>query len=313
MAGSLSARDVVEYLQSVQIWTDPREFQVQRAPGRHETFVVSNFEGARVWYVKQFPCSDQGRELFERECWAASSVAIPSLKPAVVDVPARVIVYPVGGTSLWDLLSSDRTVHESVAAATRHAVDEIHGVPAKLGVSLPAIVSRLQEGRSGAELSLGEQRILSILLGSAVARGAAIDCATSWCGSGTVHGDLKLNHLLVDGSSQVSVIDWELAGPGPRNWDRASLIASLLIQPMLGLSRWSGARAALVRSLVGEGESNPEDMAPQVALCLWQSATEWASGNDHFWDKLASLVQLGLNLVEDRSALQRLTASLGGG
>jgi hypothetical protein len=76
-----------------------------------------------------------------------------------------------------------------------------------------------------------------------------------WVATSLVHGDIKWEHcfktLAPDGTAELRVIDWELAGMGDPAWDVASALAELLLAAPPGASRASDAPGTIVPPVLG--------------------------------------------------------------
>ena len=310
MSGRLGAADVVDYLRAVGFARDDWLPHVRTGAGRHGTFVVSSPDGNPRWYLKQFEFSYSGSNLFEREVSVASRAPWPAIAPAFVDDVAQIVVYQHAGTSLWNALCSGSPVHETAIGQTREAVKQLEVMPSKLTERPPSVVAQLAHGASAGVPSLGQRRVLALLRESAIATSTAALCADGWRNQVTVHGDLKLEHVLISDAGEVGIIDWELAGAGQRGWDLASILQSLMIQPLLEIAPWTRTHALLFQELVEDAKPALAEVAPMVALRLWQAALEWASNYRKLPRQIAAITQLGLNLAESPSSFDVLCADL---
>lgn len=309
VTGSLGAADVLDYLRAVGL-IGACVSHVDRAAGRHRSYVVSRPDGSAVWYLKQFRSTYAELDLFEREKFAGSSGVRPALAPAFVDDTAQVVVYRAAGASLWRILYDAEPLSEIVVTRIREAIGRVPDVPSKPSSSLPVVLSRLAHRVPMGRASLAERRVLTALLESDTATRIAATCAGNWDPQVTVHGDLKLEHVLVSDADQVVIVDWELSGPGPPGWDRASILQSLLVQPLLDLAPWSRGHQLVMQALADDSEVSLADLAPMVALRLWQSAVEWASTYTTLPQKIVDMTQLGLNVAENPRSLSTVIARL---
>jgi hypothetical protein len=265
-------------------------------------------------YVKQFARSHAGHNSFARELKATSSGASPAIRPAFIDHSAQLIIYPSAGTSLWEMLTAnDQPNHPMPVTAISRAVTQVRAVRAKPGPMRPAILSQIADRHLVANASLAQRRVFAMLLEAEAATSVAKECLAAWRPDATVHGDLKLEHVVISPAEEVAIVDWELSGLGPDGWDRASLLASLIALGLLGLGRWSDTHATLLRQLLADATCAVEDLTPMVALRLWQFAVEWAAERDALPAGVGSLVQAGFNLVAGSASLSGLTADVGVG
>ena len=138
----------------------------------------------------------------------------------------------------------------------------------------------------------------------------------SWCASATVHGDLKLEHIvLADGdasaasNSDVWLVDWECARRGPSVWDFAGLVQSAISLAALGQLRWSENVTGFLRSSLADVPVESERFAQLVAMRLWQTALEHETYRDQLSRPAGELCQLALRVVEQPQRLVHLLAT----
>ena len=101
---------------------------------------------------------------------------------------------------------------------------------------------------------------------------------SAWAATLVVHGDLKLQNIIL-ATKSVCIIDWESVGLGPRYWDLAGLIQSLLLEALLEkkMSPWISREK---KHLISQIERATEQTKHGIAARLIQSAIEMSQGSD---------------------------------
>jgi Phosphotransferase enzyme family len=303
----LSAAAVPEYLASVGLLEAPANLVARESAGRNRNFVVEEPGEGQRWFVKQFRAGDAGLAAFAREREFAARPDAPAVTPALADEAARVLVYPGAGRPLSELLQGDAALPAGVPERLAGALENLRAQASGPG-QLPPIVGCLANPTGIAEPSLAERRLLTSLLEADEPAALAAACAEAWADGprSATHGDLKLEHVLVDERGEIRLVDWESVGAGPAEWDAAGLIQSALAQVVLGIADWSNRHAAIVRSVAGDARWRAADLAPFVALRLWQTAIEWAGGRALLPRRLGDLCQCGIALARDPEQLRRI-------
>jgi hypothetical protein len=309
--GQLQAADVLDYLHAVQVDAGDPPFQVRTAGGRNGSWTITGPDGSVRWLVKQFDLSVDGGQAFERERHAASGQVPPPVKATCIDEVSGVIVYPGAGVPILKLLQDDGPeLAVQVVEKIRKALHQVRAVKSSPFPVVPPIVSDLTDEDPLVRIAPAQKRILASLREERIARTLAITCLRDWTEEETVHGDLKLEHVLIGDHGEVRIVDWEFAGPGPPDWDRASLAQGLISQTVLGVGSWSASHARLLDGVFRDADLDFPEMAPLVTLRLWQAAVEWAANRITLPREIASLVQLGLNLAQSPRLLKELILDL---
>jgi Ser/Thr protein kinase RdoA (MazF antagonist) len=263
-AGALTAADVVH-----------AGVQVDDVGRSHPVYRVS-VGGQPRFYLKVFGPSrgaTDGRP--ERELavlrLAAEHPAVAALVPGEwrwdhdpSTGPRRVVATrAVAGVEAWTLdragAALDDAWRDLVAAlvpplaglhrATRHLARPGAAVPAGLEPAHPWAL-RLMDGDAAPELWASP--VLGALLREAAAAPvvAGVRAArAAWRPMALVHADLKHDNVLVDpATTQVHVVDWEMARIGDPAWDLAGLTARLLVAR--DAEPWSAADVAAAKHLL---------------------------------------------------------------
>lgn len=281
---------------------DPTQVSVRG--GRNTIFEVGPPGGPPKFVVKQFGPSDNELASFNREIQVARAAAPPAVEPISVDPDRRALIYPALGESLWRRLTERQQLPQHTPAAVSRALATLQNAslpPAEP----PPILQRLAHPTAG-RLDLAQRRVLTSLLaaGDAVDH-AALNVRREWSAhAGRIHGDLKLEHVLLATDGTIHLIDWELAGAGPPLWDRAGLIQSTLAHAILDGGSWSPSHRDLLMPLLSD--VNADVLAPFLATRLWQTALEWTSGRVRPSQQAATLCQLGLNFATDPATISAL-------
>jgi serine/threonine protein kinase len=110
-----------------------------------------------------------------------------------------------------------------------------------------------------------------------------------WVPEVLVHGDIKLQNLILE-SNAVKVIDWENASFGPKNWDRANLVGSVIAETLVDSDwkLWSIDNLGHVVSLLEQEDTN---FRLTVAVRLVQSSLESSAKTNQVSLGSANLMQ----------------------
>ncbi|MFJ3696080.1 phosphotransferase family protein [Streptomyces sp. NPDC090052] len=201
------------------------------------TYLVGN--GHRWWIVRRPPLGhvletahDMGREARVMSALATTAVPVPQVlavcgDPALIGAPFYVMEY-VPGTAYRDekelrALGADRTreiAHEMIdVLAGLHAVDpEAVGLG---GLGRPEGFLGRQLSRWTRQLEASRSRELT---GAEELRTALAARVPTESAARIVHGDFRLDNLLVDELGVRAVIDWEMATTGDPLTDLALLV-----------------------------------------------------------------------------------------
>jgi len=308
----LNLAEILGYLEAGGLLQDAAGLRVSRRGGRNNTYEIGDIERGPLWFLKQFGRSDTELALFQRERHFAMQAGWPVVSPAWSDDVYRVILYPAVGESLWQALGESEAGN-GLDADLASVLGEIASLPSQGDQSeLPPIAQRMLNPTAGT-LSPGQRRVVASL-GSA---GAPVEKALNlvleaWTSitATTVHGDLKLEHVLRGKDGTIWLVDWEQVGLGPSLWDQAGLLQSIIAHALLTSRGWTKAHADIAGSLI---EEEPLHLAHFVALRLWQTALEWTAGRLKPSIQTAAICQVGLSLVRDPSRLALLAQGGPGG
>lgn len=301
----LNLTEILGYLEAGGLLRDAAGLRVSRRGGRNNTYEIGDSERGPRWFLKQFGRSDTEFALFERERHFASHSRRPVVSPTWSDDVYRVILYPAVGESLWQALGNSGTA-DGLDADLAEVLSEIASLPSHGGQSdLPPIAQRMLNPTAGT-LAPAQRRVVA----SVASAGTPVEHALNlvleaWAENTatTVHGDLKLEHVLRDNDGAIWVVDWEQVGLGPREWDQAGLLQSIIAHALLTSRGWTKAHATLAGRLTYEG---PPHLAHFVAMRLWQTALEWTGGRLKPSVQTAAVCQVGLTLARDPSRLALL-------
>lgn len=171
------------------------------------------------------------RELHSYGRLAERGVARLAPEPLMVDddLPLLVLPFVEGPTASETLQETKPAVAVSFhrlgsdLARLHAAFADAPAEPADLPLALNLARPRLEDVE---ELSGGAVAALEVLHDQAGLVGALEALTHRWSGSTLIHGDLRLENLIV--GDRVLVVDWESLAPGPPEWDIGFLWASAL-------------------------------------------------------------------------------------
>jgi Ser/Thr protein kinase RdoA (MazF antagonist) len=196
--------------------------------------------------------------------------------------------------------------------------DARDGAPWVLAAHQPPPEALVNLSPAGAEA-------LGIVQASELIAAGLTRAAEAWTTESFIHGDLRADNVLVrvepDGSTDVRLVDWELARPGDPMWDVAALVQDLLLYWVSGLdpvgpdadlartvgtahvpwtvlqpavqALWRAYTTATTTSL------DPERLATLTAVRSLQSVLEMAERRVHLPAHGVLLLQLAENLLRD--------------
>lgn len=152
-------------------------------------------------------------------------------------------------------------------------------------------------------------------------RQAARAASRLWVATSLVHGDIKWEHCFKtrcpDGTTELHLIDWELAGMGDPAWDVASALAELLLAAPLGASRSSDAPGTSVPPVLGRFMHRYGKACGEVAgngafayraalftgLRMFQASLEHATADPADARSISDLVRWAEAIVADPESL----------
>jgi hypothetical protein len=145
-------------------------------------------------------------------------------------------------------------------------------LPEHLHLDKPGICTSWIKG--GAHLGIAENLVLAV----AQQRVALTNCmerfTASWTHETTIHGDLKLSNIRLQNST-FKIIDWETVGKGPKHWDSAGLIQSILLE-IVGnglLQSWAREQLDEIKMIL---EVADQPLIDALVVRMVQSALEAA-------------------------------------
>ncbi|MDQ8704053.1 phosphotransferase family protein [Streptomyces sp. LHD-70] len=201
------------------------------------TYLVG--DGRHQWIVRRPPLGhvletahDMGREARVMSALAPTAVPVPQVlavctDPGLIGAPFYVMEY-VPGTAFRD----ESELRELGAARTRKIAEEMIDVLADLHAVDPSAVGLGELGRPegflGRQVSRWSRQLDASrsreLAGAEELRAALAARVPTESAARIVHGDYRLDNLLVDESGVRAVIDWEMATIGDPLTDLALLV-----------------------------------------------------------------------------------------
>lgn len=302
----LCAATIPDYLDSVGLPKTSGRIFVTESAGRNRNYFVGDSASHPRWFIKQFRPGDAGYWAFCREREFVEKASPPAIAPVLADSDIRLLIYPAIGESLWKLLREGALIAADIPSRLLTALDDLRGRAMDNHRQLPPIVSCLIDPETATDLSLAQRRVLTSLLDADEPRRLATSYADAWDSGdqSTVHGDLKLEHVLIDKTGALFLVDWESIGSGPAQWDIASLLQAAISQVTLGIADWSIGHSTITKALA-KSQSLGE-LAPLVALRMWQSAIEWAGGCICLPRGIGAICQCGISLAREPQLLERI-------
>lgn len=317
------------------------------AVSRRNRNLLVTISASRGFFIKQVePATEAGVDSLRREVaffsdeWA-SAVRVHGHAPEPVwcdpDRPLMVLELLPAHQGLWDHYRSfapprfpvacykqlgqvlaafhNSSAVDSSTHPTREARDSAPWVLAAHQPPLEALVN----------LSPAGSEALRIIQASEVI-GAGLDrVARAWATECFIHGDLRADNILVradpDGSTDVRLVDWELARFGDPMWDVAALVQDLLlywvgglnprgpdddIARIVGTARvpWAVLQPAVqalwgVYTAAAATVPDAERLASMTAARVLQSVLEMAERRVHLPAHGVLLLQMAENLLVD--------------
>ena len=234
-------------------------FSCRSGQSRHNNFIINKEFDSHKYFIKQAFANKEktgslSREgyfyefVFANETYRELQKYLPGIKLFDEQNSILVLEYSTGYNNLYDWLLNEQQLSnlEIIARELAAALFSFHSIPYKelkgldetgfLNQPEPWILKlpemKMAEGinaRSEAERK-GLQLIFTIpgfieLIEEAV---------SLWEASGLIHGDGKLNNILVgnkendDKKFRIQIIDWELVNTGDPLWDMATVFQSVL-------------------------------------------------------------------------------------
>lgn len=274
---------------------------VRRQGGRNRSFGVE-VGGINRFHLKQFPSG--ARSWFERERTIQTSGSPLVVAPAMADPFDLIMVSPAAGQSWWSLLARGDHIGNLPPVVQNDL--ELSPAIIELGESpVPPIDRWLKLRTEG--LSTAQRRLVAAMVRS-TGNARAMNLCRKWSDpslSGAIHGDMKAEHLLLDDSGHLRIVDWENAGRGPILWDRACLVQSILGQVILGIATFGDHHARALQLAIGDADD--PDLACWLGLRLWQASVEWSSEQARSTSPAARMFLLGEKLLVDPASFRSLS------
>ena len=321
--------------------------QVEEVPGRNRNFRV--IAPRRSWFLKQAPRDEIGTDvLLAVEAslyrWVAADAGPAGLRPWFpsirhYDAERSILVLDLIGEADQPNLLEDESSPERPIELRRllaSAMATWHAVPAQSML----VEGRLPEGPPWVfdltrpspstlrELSPAQLSLLRAVQSQPAVRVALDRLRRDWRASALIHGDVKSSNVLVreDGqgtSTQVVVVDWEMAQLGDPSWDVAGALHGFIMQAVMELELADTSAEAAAAELLGAvatrlcpahrdfcrdyiaaaGLSEAEAGAllrrvpSHVGARLLQSAYEWSGAEREMPRRAAAILQLGINML----------------
>jgi aminoglycoside phosphotransferase (APT) family kinase protein len=304
----VSAPWAFEYLDGLGLLDQRLHRQVHSRSGRNRVLIVRRSSGEGELVLKQFAITEEPTAWFRREerfLRENARLAIPT--PVVVDDAWQVLILPWGGQPMWDLLGREPV--DRYGGKLRTVLSQIHSCP-NSSPRTPAIVAWLTSDLPYRGRGAAQQRLFAALRRDGIAAEVAWDRRSEWRDGSArrlTHGDLKLEHVLVNPEGKITIIDWETACGGPAEWDQACFVRSLMVHAVRGYSGWGDGHSRLVTALLSNSEIAALRFRQMLALALWQAALEWEVGHTALSRQAGAIAQLGYTVLR---APERLSALL---
>lgn len=301
----------LDYLRSVSILDSETRATAVDVGGRNRVIAISiGGEGSMRWVLKQFGSSDSDGQLFQRELRRVDGRNGLAVRPAVVDRDWRILIYPFQGRPLSELLRQKDELPRQLGAQVRESLLAIQGQEVDQTRSFPPILTWLIDVAAAPPSSFAQKRVLAALLDNSDVKHvveAAQPLFEKTQNLIAVHGDVKLDHIIV-GDAGVKLVDWEFARLGPKLWDQAGFLQSVLAYVAVGWLDLSASVVNFTREVLGDvlSATSVERLSLLTSIRLWQTAIEWETENRNHSGYSAALCQVALNVAEHPQRLLRL-------
>jgi Phosphotransferase enzyme family len=263
---------------------------------RNRNLLVT-ISASRGFFIKQVePATESGVDSLRREVAffcdeSARSIRVRGHAPTPVwcdpDRPLLVLELLPAHQVLWNHYRSFAPPRFPVACYQRlgqilaefHNSSAVHSSTRPTRDTAPWVLAAHQPPPEAlVNLSPAESEALRIIQASEVI-GAGLDrAARAWTTGCFIHGDLRAANVLVrvdpDGSTDIRLVDWELARLGDPIWDVAALVQDLLLYWVGGLDP-RGPDADIAR-IVGTAQVPWTVLQPAVRA-LWHAYTTAAA------------------------------------
>jgi len=143
----------------------------------------------------------------------------------------------------------------------------------------------------------GERIVLEIARSQQDFRDAIEHLKSSWSPDVLIHGDLKLQNLMLGADSPL-VIDWESVGLGVRGWDEAGLLQSVLVEAALEKNMASWAKQN-IPILIDHVETASPQIKDALVARLIQTAIEYAQSSEAVPSDSVDVLQIAKYVCEN--------------
>lgn len=294
-----------------------RVSSARRVDGRNRVHAVaSGADDEPAWFLKQFGPDDHDGQAFEHEReFCERHPNLPVLAPDHVDAAWRVLLFPAVGRSLYSMLSEGDGLPAGVGGMVRLGLNKVHSAAVDASDAAPPLLSWFAGDTLSAPLAPAQLRLLTVLRAEPQVANSAKAAIEVWrdAEAATLHGDLKLEHIIVpsgtpgdDVASVLWFVDWEFSRSGPLEWDYAGLAQSLLALAALGFVDWSASVIEFLHGCLADIDVGSDEFALFVALRLWQTAIECETHRTQLSRQAGPLCQLAIRLVEKPARIRHL-------
>ncbi|NEJ20695.1 phosphotransferase [Rhizobium leguminosarum] len=196
--------------------------------------------GSPIYFIKEGPDLERARrEIFVYKGFAEKGFSeIAPLMVLCQDETNTLVLKAVQGPTLHEKLISQAGQFENLCTrgaiplAKLHALSVDRSQVGALSREIPWILSRQEISSRITPSNEAAAEVLGFLAENPMLIRAAEGAKEGWNEEGVIHGDVRLSNLVIDQNESVKLIDWELAGLGPPEYDLGSLMASSIFSAM---------------------------------------------------------------------------------